>query len=159
MFACELRGDPWQYTVQLHGNPEKMRARAVRVRNCATFSKTCKHICRHMQGADWQYYGYARLVKTRWQEMLRPRIAERCSYCHERLLTDPLVHRFYWLFFFAYCTLHILSVRHLCRLAAMGDVAAVGQETLRITVLCQYFMLDVKAHYVSRVSWITNGYQ
>ena len=48
VFACELRGDhgdhgdPWQYTVQLQGNPKKMCARAVKVLNCATFSKTCR---------------------------------------------------------------------------------------------------------------------
>ena len=163
-----------------------MRARAVRVRNCATFSKTCKHICRHMQGADWQYYGYARLVKTRWQEMLRPRIAERCSYCHERLLTDPLVHRFYSLFFF--CVLYFaypvspslvqVSSYGGCCSCRPGDFAYhsslpilhVGcQGSLCITCIMNYKWLPVVPHKavaeVSRIGhyrrdwllWVTDG--
>lgn len=103
--------------------------------------------CNYMQAyADCRMTIRTRLVKTSWQEMLRPRIAERC--CHERRLTDPFVHRFY-------CA---NPIRHLFRLAAMGDVAAVGQETFRITVSANTSCWMSKAHYVSNVSWITNEY-
>ena len=49
-------------------------------------------------------------------------------------------------------TVQILSIRHLFRLAAMGDVAAVGQETFRITVSANTSCWMSKAHYVSDVS-------